>query len=302
MGDRGSAVAVANPLSSEENRLRRSMLPGLLRSLAWNAERRQGGIRLFEVGNVFLPPGETTGGPGPSGDPDTAGRAAGDPDTAGRAAGSRSRGEEDLPVERETLAAVFAGPGDDAPSAVAAWHALRETLRLTAVEIRVPQDRGRLAGLHPTRSAVLVCRGQVVGTVGEVDSPVAADFGAGSDRVGWLEVDLSLTLDPDVVPRRPDQSRPVSRFPSSDIDLALVTPDSVPVDVVADALAVAGGELLQSVELFDVFRGQSIGEERRSLTFRLRFCSLERTMTDDEVGRLRLACIEAAGALGAVLR
>ena len=60
--------------------------------------------------------------------------------------------------------------------------------------------------------------------------------------------------------------------------------------------------LLESVELFDVFRGTTVGEGRRSLAFRLRFCALDRTLTDAEVGELRLACIEAASAVGAVLR
>jgi phenylalanyl-tRNA synthetase beta chain len=95
----------------------------------------------------------------------------------------------------------------------------------------------------------------------------------------------------------------VSRFPSSDIDLALVVADDVPADLVADALGAAAGELLESVALFDVYRGPGIGEGARSLAFRLRFCSLDHTLTDDEVGVLRARCIEAAvEKYGAVLR
>jgi phenylalanyl-tRNA synthetase beta chain len=72
---------------------------------------------------------------------------------------------------------------------------------------------------------------------------------------------------------------------------------------VADALGAAGGDLVESVALFDVFRGSSIGEAKRSLAFRLRFCALDHTLTDDEVGALRTRCIEAAVAkFGAVLR
>ena len=95
----------------------------------------------------------------------------------------------------------------------------------------------------------------------------------------------------------------VSRFPSSDIDLALVVDDDVPADVVADVLGAAAGDLLESVTLFDVYRGRAIAEGTRSLAFRLRFCSLDHTLTDDEVGELRAACIDAAAAaVGAVLR
>jgi phenylalanyl-tRNA synthetase beta chain len=72
---------------------------------------------------------------------------------------------------------------------------------------------------------------------------------------------------------------------------------------VAEVLGDAGGELLESVQLFDVFRGTAVGEGRRSLAYRLRFCALDRTLTDGEVGELRAACIDAAAReVGAVLR
>ncbi len=105
------------------------------------------------------------------------------------------------------------------------------------------------------------------------------------------------------MPRRVTAGGAVSRFPSSDIDLAFVVEDRHPADAVADALRGAAGELLESVSLFDVYRGAGIGEGARSLAFRLRFCSPERTLTDEEVGRLRTACIETVGEqFGAVLR
>ncbi len=85
----------------------------------------------------------------------------------------------------------------------------------------------------------------------------------------------------------------MTRFPSSDIDLAFVVEESVPAGSVERTLRRAGGELLESVGLFDVYRGPSVDEGSRSLAFRLRFSALDRTLTDDEMGRLRAACIEA---------
>ena len=294
----GPAVLVANPLDAEKPFLRRSLLPGLLGALAYNASRRQSDVRLFEVGVVFSHPG------------------AGLARVVERSgAGGTERAE--LPGERELLSAVFAGEEDDARSAVAAWHVLADALRLDGVRLIPPGDGAPpLPGLHPTRSAHLMARAGsldevTLGAVGEIDPAVAARFDlrrttGGSTvarRVGWLEVDLGVLFDEEKVPRRITVGGAVSRFPSSDIDLAFVVADRHPADAVADALRLAGGDLLESVHLFDVYRGTGIDVGARSLAYRLRFCADDRTLTDEEVGGLRTRCIDAvAEEFGAVLR
>jgi phenylalanyl-tRNA synthetase beta chain len=272
-------------MATDQGVLRRTQMAGLLRSLAWNADRRQGSIRLFEVGVVFSVP-----------DP---GR------VVTERAGPGGAQQAMLPDERELVSAIFATEGDDALTAVAAFDALVEELGLTGVRMRAPGPGRILPGLHPTRSAELVSgpTDAVIGAVGEVDPAVVTAFGAGTQRVGWLEVDLGLLLDGTAVARRSELSRPVSRFPSSDVDLALVLDDAVPADDVARVLGDAGGELLESVTHFDVYRGPGVAPGRRSLGFRLRFCALDRTLTDREVGELRTRCVGAAEReLGAVLR
>jgi phenylalanyl-tRNA synthetase beta chain len=306
VGLEGEAVRVSNPLDEEKPFLRRTMLPGLLGALEYNASRRQTDIRLFEVGVVFSHPGE------------------GAPRVVERAgAGGRERAE--LPGEREMLAAVFALQDDDAHQAVAAWHVLSDAFHLDGVRLSAPgshlgvapDDRlPPLPGLHPSRSAHLVAHGgatgpAVIGSVGEVDPDVAARFGltkttgagTAARRIGWLEVDLGLLFDESRVVRRVTAGGAVSRFPSSDIDLAFVVADEHPADVVAEAIALAAGDLLESVRLFDVYRGPGIERGTRSLAYHLRFCAADRTLTDDEVGSLRSRCIDAlADSFGAVLR
>jgi phenylalanyl-tRNA synthetase beta chain len=298
IGLTGPAVRVANPLDAEKPFLRRSLLPGLLGALAYNAGRRQPDVRLFEVGVVFSHPDE--------GSPRVVERSgAGGIETA------------ELPGEREMLAGVFARDGDDAHEAVAAWHMLADALHLDSVRM-VAAGGGLppLPGLHPTRSAYLVVRaggtGTVtIGSVGEVDPDVATTFeltrattgGTSPRRIGWLEVDLGLLLDEAVVPRRVTAGGAVSRFPSSDIDLAFVVDDRYPADAVADTLRAAAGDLLESVRLFDVYRGPGIPDGARSLAYRLRFCASDHTLTDEEVGTLRTRCIESVDQeFGAVLR
>jgi phenylalanyl-tRNA synthetase beta chain len=301
VGLTGPAVRVSNPLDAEEPFLRRSLMPGLLGALAYNASRRQGAIRLYEVGTVFSHPDE------------------GSPRLVERS-GSGGTQTALLPGERELLSAVWAEDGDDARSAVVAWRVLLDAVRGTGVRLVAPgPDADPLPGLHPTRSARLEGPAtgpdgpaeRVIGAVGEIDPEVAVAFGltqttgAGTvpRRIGWLEVDLGLLFDDRVVPRRTTLGAAVSRFPSSDIDLALVVDDDVSAERLAEVLGAAAGELLESVTLFDVYRGDGIPAGRRSLAYRLRFCSSDHTLTDAEVGSLRAACIAAAtDGFGAVLR
>lgn len=85
----------------------------------------------------------------------------------------------------------------------------------------------------------------------------------------------------------------MSRFPSSDVDLAFVVPDAVPAASVEATLRRAAGDLCESIELFDVYRGAGVSEGERSLAYRLRFCALDRTLTEGEISELRARCIAA---------
>ena len=115
-------------------------------------------------------------------------------------------------------------------------------------------------------------------------------------------LDVTLLEASGLVPRRTLRATPVSRYPSSDIDLAFTLADGTPAGRLQEALIAAAGELCTSVELFDVYRGKGLEERHRSLAYSLRFEAQDRTLTDDEVGALRAACIAAAEGVGAVLR
>jgi phenylalanyl-tRNA synthetase beta chain len=279
----GDGLEIANPLVAEESVLRTSLLPGLVKALATNAARRNTGVGLWEIGHVFRRP---------AGDAASAdGRA-----EAGREAGSEAGSEADgpaeapgagpgpLPDEREMLGVALGGR--DAAEAVHEWRAVAELLGLQGVTVR----NEVVPGLHPTRSAGLVGpAGQAVGAVGEVDPEVLASHGIG-ERVGWLEVDLDVAAG---LPRDPHVYRPVSIYPSSDIDLAFEVEDAVPAGEVEQALRDAGGERLASLELFDVYRGTGIAPGRRSLAYTLRLDAPDHTLTDDEVAEVRRRCIDA---------
>jgi phenylalanyl-tRNA synthetase beta chain len=197
-----------------------------------------------------------------------------------------------LPDEREHLAVVLAGR--EAPAAVEVWQVLAEQLRLEQPSVR-NADR---PGLHPTRGAEVLVGGAVFGMVGEIDPAVLARHDIG-ERVAYLEVDLGALAE---APRRSDAYRQISRFPSSDVDLAFVVPGEVSAIDVERTLAGAD-DLVWSVRLFDVYRGPGIDDGARSLAFAVRIQSVERTLTDAEVAEVRTTLIGAVeSAHGATLR
>ncbi len=259
----GDGIEIANPLVAEESVLRTSLLPGLVKALATNAARRNTGVGLWEIGHVFRRP-DTDGEIGP------------------------------LPDEREMLGVALGGR--DAAEAVHEWRAIAELLSLRGVALR----NEVVAGLHPTRSARLVGpSGDVVGAVGEID-PVVLDAHGITERVGWVEVDLDVVAG---LPHDPHIYRPVSIYPSSDIDLAFDVDDAVPAGAVEQALREAGGDRMASLRLFDVYRGPGIAPGRRSLAYTLRLDAPDHTLTDDEVAEVRRRCIDAVeSAFPATLR
>ena len=284
-------VTLANPLAEQERALRSSLLPGMLTALRYNADRRQDAARFFEIGTAFTHP-----------DVASAPRL----EKAGAGGGAATA----LPQESTHLAVTLRDDHDDATTAVALWWALHEALKLEAAELVQPLNESLvpanlIAGAHPTRSALICSRttGVIYGLVGEVDTAVLEDFGAERGRrVGLLVLDVTLLEAPGLVPRRTLRATPVSRYPSSDIDLAFTLADNTPAGRLQEALIAAAGELCTSVELFDVYRGKGLEEHHRSLAYSLRFEAQDRTLTDDEVGALRAACIAAAEGVGAVLR
>jgi phenylalanyl-tRNA synthetase beta chain len=249
----GTEIKVANPLTPDESVLRRSLMPGLLRSLSHNASRRNPYVRFFEIGHIFGAPAEG----------------------------------EKLPAEHESIALLLAREDDSAESAVRSWRNIADALGIAGVEIvDAPVD-----SLHPTRSGRLVSHdGDVVGHLGEVDPEIIAAYGLPHARIGWLEADADHLVA--LIDTR-SGIREVSRFPSADVDLAFAVDEAVPAAAVERALVQAAGDLAEWVRLFDVYSGPGLEPGTRSLAYRLRLNAPDHTLTEAELAKARAACVEA---------
>ncbi|MGH3733212.1 MAG: phenylalanine--tRNA ligase subunit beta [Acidimicrobiales bacterium] len=276
-------VRVTNPLSSDESVLRATLITGLVRAWARNFERGTGDVVMAEFGIVFEHLDQSN-----------------EPRAARGGVGGTLM--VSLPRENERLTIVLGRPDDDARSAVALWRVIEGRLGLTEVVVR---SSDAPAGFHPTRSGALVDRasGRTLGYLGEVDSELLGAISTvpGQRRLGVVDLDLDALVDHDAATRASPYLSVPSRFPSAIVDLAFVAPRPLNAGDLAFALREAS-DLVESVELFDVYEGPGLSGGTRSLAYNVRFSSVERTLSEAEISDAREALIGAAASLGATLR
>src|SRR3954447_17956133 len=290
--ERRPSVRLANPVSEEEPYLRAMLLPGMLATLGRNVARGQADAAVFEIGTVFR------GGPVAGAMPElAAGRRPTDEELA--------RLEAALPAQPSHLAVAMSGDREPrgwwGPGRRAGWADAVEAARIAAraVDVDLTVEAAELAPWHPGRCAALSVAGQIVGHAGELHPRVVEALSL-PERTCAAEIDLRAVLEaaPEIVP-----SPPMSTYPPATFDVAVVVDASVPVAVVATALADGAGDLLESLRLFDVYTGPPLGESEKSLAFALRVHAPDRTLTTEEATALRDAAVgEAAARCGAVLR
>jgi phenylalanyl-tRNA synthetase beta chain len=289
---RRHAMRLANPLNDEEPLLRTTLLPGLLHALRRNVGRGSHDVGLFEVAPVFRPGAD----PLPAAPRPPVDRRPTDDEVAAIDAA--------LPAQPTRVAVALSGqrelPGWWGAGRPAGWADAVDAARTVAlaarVELRLRADQH--APWHPGRCAALLVGDRVVGHAGELHPRVVASWGL-PRRSCAMELDLVLLgFDSDPVP-----APRLSTFPVATQDVAVVVDASVPAAEVEAALRRGAGDLLESLRLFDVYRGAQVGEGRASLAYTLRFRAPDRTLTVDEVTAARQAAVaEAARRTGAVVR
>jgi phenylalanyl-tRNA synthetase beta chain len=137
-----------------------------------------------------------------------------------------------------------------------------------------------------------------VGWIGELHPRVCAEWDL--EAAAGFELDLAPLLA--ASPHGVETYEDVITYPAVHQDIAAVVPEDVPAAAVTDAVTRAGGELLRSARIFDLYRGEQVGEGRKSLALELEFRAADRTLTDSEVAERREAITEAIARLGGSLR
>lgn len=287
---RRHTTAVLNPLEADRPELATTVLPALLEALSRNVSRGFSDVALFGIAQVVQPTERT--------------RAIALIPTDRRPTDEEIAALDDsLPRQPVHVGAVLCGLreprgpwGAGRPvEAGDAFEAVRVIARACGAAVTF-QAANHLPW-HSGRCAEIVMGETIVGHAGELHPGVI-------ERCGLPAGACAVELDLDAVPLSGALPAPrVSPFPAVFQDLSLVVATDVPASAVIDAVREGAGELLEGVDLFDVYTGPQVGEGRKSLTLALRFRAPDRTLTEDEASAARDAALaEAAGRVGAVLR
>ena len=288
--ERRLTMAVVNPLESDKAHLATTLLPSLIEIARRNLTRGTRDLSLFSIAQVSFRTPTTSG-------------VAMLPVDREPTEQERETLSASLPRQPLHMAALYtgrrepgghSGPGRDA-DALDAVEAARIVGRALGAEVDV--RAAEYAPWHPGRCVEVLVDGVVVGHAGELHPAACERLGLPA-RSCAVEVDLTAVGAREVLP-----APRISAYPAVNQDVAVVVDVAVPASEVEAALRSGGGELLESVRLFDVYTGSQLGEGRKSLAYALSFRADDRTLTEDEASQWRTAAVEAAQkAVGASLR
>ncbi len=256
------AITILNPLGEDYSIMRTLPLDGMLTSLATNYNRRNADVRLFELANTYIP---------------------------------KSLPLEELPDERIQLTLGAYGNFDFYDMKGVAEE-LFDQLGITG---RIEYDPdARKPFLHPGRQALIRYRGSILGYLGELHPQVAENYGIG-ERTCIAVLDMPVLTSLSTFDRRYQE---VPRYPSVTRDISMVVSKEVMVGQIEDAIISAGGSLVESCRLFDVYEGSQIAEGCKSVAYSIVLRSADHTLKEKEIADVMDKIMNALRGFGAQLR
>jgi phenylalanyl-tRNA synthetase beta chain len=261
--DRRRTVALLNPLTEEQSVMRSSLIPGLLETLRFNLFQQVRNVKIFETGKVFL-----------------------------------SAGSSELPAEPEIIAGLWSGArtplswhGKETPcdfyDLKGALEGVLNALKLEALDFARLEDDACFY-TRPGASARIRVGNRILGILGEIDPVVAAAF-------DLKQTAFVFELDADTLQAALSETKyrmRIPRFPALLRDVTLILDQRIEAREILEAARGFKADLLESIELFDVFSGEPIPADRKSLSFRLTYRSPEKTLEDEEVREVHQALTE----------
>lgn len=257
-----NAVTIRNPLGEDFSIMRTISLNGMLTSLATNYNRRNKNVRLYELGNVYLP---------------------------------KELPLKELPEERMMFTLGMYGEGDfyDMKGVI------EELLDKLGMRKRPQYDPN--AGkpfLHPGRQAEISYEGTVLGYLGEVHPQVADNYGIGG-RAYVAVIDILNLMESATFDRK---YTGIAKYPAVSRDLSMVVPKHVLAGEIERMIEQRGGKILENYQLFDIYEGAQIKEGYKSMAYTVVFRSKDKTLTEEEISSAMKKILNGLQSLGIELR
>jgi len=262
---RRQMISILNPLTEVQDVMRTSLLPGLLGTMFQNVTQQNKDLKIFELGKIFL-----------------------------------KNNREELPTEVEMISALWTGLRQGR-----AWHfkevktdfydikGVIETLfraaNIQKVRFSVP-SAAKYPYLKPGCVAEVYAQGELVGTVGEIIQKVLQNFDL--KQAAYV---FELNFNQLIRLKTCDKSaKPISKFPATSRDIALIVDNALEAQEIIQFVEAQDQELIESVEIFDTYKGSPIPDGKKSLALRFKYCSFERSLTDEEVNKVHTVVTQKA--------
>ena len=260
--DLRQAIRILNPLGQDFSIMKTQALNGMLTSLATNYNRKNKNVRLYEIGNIYIP---------------------------------KALPLTELPDERTQFTLGMYGDGDF----FTMKGVVEEFFEKAGLDGRITYDpEDKKPFLHPGRQADIIYDGVKVGYLGEVHPQVCENYNIG-DRVYYADIDMPYIVEHACFDKKYEG---IAKFPTSTRDISLVVDKQVLIGTMENAIIKKGGKLLESCELFDIYEGEQVGEGKKSVAFSLVFRAKDRTLSDTEISKIMDKILAELTGLGAVLR
>lgn len=256
------AIEIMNPLGEDYSIMRTISLNGMLTSLATNYNRRNKNVRLYELGNVYLP---------------------------------KSLPLTELPDERMQFTLGMYGDGDffDMKGVLEEFFE-----KIGMKNRRTYEPKADKPYLHPGRQANILYDGKVVGYLGEVHPQVADNYGIGT-RAYVAVLDMPEILNYATFDRK---YTGIAKYPAVSRDISMVVPKEILVGQIEAILAQRGGKYLESFELFDLYEGSQIKEGYKSVAYSIVFRAPDRTLEETDITAVMKKILNGLEGLGIELR
>ena len=255
-------ITISNPLGEDYSIMRTSTLNGMLSSLATNYNRRNNDVRLYELGNVYLP---------------------------------KALPLTELPDERTMFTLGMYGNGDFFDMK----GVCEEFFEKIGMKKKMEYDpASEKPFLHPGRQANMIYEGTVVGYLGEVHPLVADNYGIG-DRAYIAMIDIKSVLE---FANFNHKFTGIAKYPAVTRDISMLVPKAVLAGQIEDILVQRGGKILESYQLFDIYEGSQIRGGYKSMAYALVFRDHDKTLEEGEISAAMKKILNGLEGLGIELR